>query len=226
MKYGRIAGNSQINRFIYLCFEHICEEDERAFVRKFREQPQDSNEIMDTFRELVLGAYLCSRNLAARYERPVDSLKPDWSILNDGSRLGAIVELTNLHVDKATETEVREQLRARGLACVWRDANRDNIDRLYHSIWRKAEAYRALIQELRVPYIVAVFGEFKAAIDEEEIRICLFDRESGLFDICPEVSGVLYFEETSGHYLFRYIHNPNAQLWFDLPSAAFPPESA
>jgi hypothetical protein len=226
MKYGQIAGNSQINTFIYSCFEHICEEDERKFVKKFREQPQNSDEIMHTFRELVLGAYLCSRGFRARYEHAVDSRTPDWSILNDDSKPGAIVELTNFHIDEATETEIEEQLRAKGLACVWRDANRDNVDRLYRSIWHKAQVYRALVQELGISYIVAVFGDFRAAVDEEEVHICLFDKEFGLFGIYPEVSGVLYFEEKFGYYLFGYTRNPSAQSRFNLLSGVFPSDAA
>lgn len=224
MKYGQIAGNSRINTFIYRCFEHIREEDERKFVRKFREQPQDSHEIMHTFRELVLGAFLCSRGLRAHYEHVVDSRTPDWSILDGRSKPGAIVELTSFHIDKATETEIEEQLRAEGLACVWRDADRDNVDRLYHSIWHKAQVYRALVQELGIPYIVAVFGEFRAAVDEEEVRLCLLEDEFGLFEMYPEVSGVLYFEEKSGHYLFSYIHNPGAL--FGLLNGVFPSDTA
>lgn len=224
MKYGQIAGNSQINTFIYRCFRHICEEDEAKFVKKFREQILDSDEIMHTFRELVLGAYLCSRGFRARYEHPINRRTPDWSILNDDSSLNVIVELTNFHIDRATETEIEEQLRAKGLACVWRDANRDNVDRLYRSIWHKAQVYRDLVHELKVPYIVAVFGEFRAAVDEEEVRICLFDKEFGLFAMYPEVSGVLYFEEKFGCYLFKYAHNPIAQ--FDLFSGVFPPDAA
>ncbi|HOT93226.1 MAG TPA: hypothetical protein PLJ78_15430 [Anaerolineae bacterium] len=224
MKYGQIAGSSSINAFIYRCFAYICQEDKQKFVKRFREQFPDSDEIMHTFRELVLGAYLCSRGFKARYEYPINSRTPDWSILDNDLRPNAIVELTNFHVDKLTEIKIEEQLRANGLACVWRDANKNNVDRLYYSIRHKAQAYRDLIQELKVPYIVAVFGEFRAAVDEEEIHICLFDRESGLFAMYPEVSGVLYFEEKSGRYLFRYIHNPTAQ--FDLLSGVFPSDAA
>jgi hypothetical protein len=83
------------------------------------------------------------------------------------------------------------------------------------------------VRDLGVPYIVAVFGEFRAAIDfEEEVCPCLFDEEFGLFRMYPDVSGVLYFEETSGRYLFRYAHNPNALRAFDLPSGVFPFEAA
>ena len=58
MKYGQIAGNDHINASIYRCFKHICENDERKFIKKFREQPHDSDQVMHTFKELILGAYL------------------------------------------------------------------------------------------------------------------------------------------------------------------------
>ena len=56
MKYGQIAGSKRVNYAIYRCFEHLCDKDQQRFVRKFREQPHDSDQIMHTFRELILGA--------------------------------------------------------------------------------------------------------------------------------------------------------------------------
>lgn len=221
MKYGQIAGNKQINGLIYRCFQYICEEDEQKFVKKFREQPHDSDQVMHTFRELVLGAYLGSNGFKVRHDYAVDTQTPDWCILDEKWVVMGIVELTNFHIDKATEDEMEAQLEARGIVPVWRDENKDNVDRLYHCIWHKAQVYRALVEELRLPYIVAVFGEFRAAIDFEEVRACLFDEEFGLFEMCPEVSGVLYFEESSGRYLFNYSHNPNALRVVDLPSGVF-----
>lgn len=226
MKYGQIAGNKYINAFIYRCFEHICEEDERKFVKKFREQSQDSDQIMHTFRELVLGSYLSSSGFSVKYDYVVDVQTPDWCILDDKSAVIGIVELTNFHIDMTTESEIEEQLEARGVASYWRDQNKDNVDRLYHCIWYKAQVYRALTEHLRVPYVVALFGEFKATVDFEEVRLCLFDEEVGLFEIYPKVSGVLYFEESSGRYLFTYACNPNALQVIDLPSGVFPSEVA
>jgi len=203
MKYGQIAGNKHINALIYRCFEYIGEEDKQKFVKEFREQPDDSDQIMHTFRELVLGAYLGSSGFKVRHDYAIDTQTPDWCILDKKSVVMGIVELTNLHIDKATEDEIEAQLHARGVAWVWRDENKDNVDRLYHCIWHKAQVYGALVEELGVPYVVAVFGEFQAAIDfEEEVCPCLFDKEFGLFEMYPQVSGVLYFEESSGRYLF------------------------
>ena len=72
---------------------------------------------------------------------------------------------------------------------------------------------------------MAVFGDFKAAVDEEEIHCCLFDDGTGIFDMYPEVSGLLYFEEKFGQYFFSYMQNPSAEIRFDLLSGAFPPDT-
>jgi hypothetical protein len=222
MKYGQIAGNRHINAMIYRCFGYIREEDERKFITKFHEQPQDGNQIMHTFRELVLGAYLSSNGFRIRYDHTIATRTPDWSILDERLSVKGIVELTNFHVDKVTEDTIEEQLRVKGVACVWRDQNKDNIDRLYHCIRNKAEVYKALLEKLEVPYVISVFGEFKAAIDfDEELCPCLLDKEFGLFGLYPEVSGVLYFEEKFGGFLFRYIHNPTSLRKIDLPSGLF-----
>lgn len=226
MKHGRIAGSKYINTFIYHCFEFMCEEDERRFLKKFREQPHNSDQIMHTFRELVLGAHLNSRGFRVRHDCTIDAQTPDWCILDDSSAVIGIVELTNFHIDKATEREIEEKLKGRGIASVWRDQNKDNVDRLYHCIWHKAQVYRVLAKKLRIPYVVAVFGEFQAAVDFEEVHHCLFDEGFGLFEMYPEVSGVLYFEESSGQYLFKYARNPNALQVMDLPSGVFPSQEA
>lgn len=227
MKYGQIAGNKHINALIYRCFEYMVEEDEQKFVKAFREQPNDSNQIMHTFRELVLGAYLGSSGFKVRYDYAVDNQTPDWCIFDEQSVAMGIVELTNFHIDKATDDKIEAQLKTQGVAWFWRDENKDNVARLCHCIWHKAQVYRALVEELRVPYVVAVFGEFRVAIDfEEELYHCLFDKEFRLFEMYPEVSGVLYFEERSGQYLFNYSNNPNALRVVDLPNGVFPSGAA
>ena len=134
-----MAGNKHINELIYRCFEYIGEEDKQKFVKEFREQPHDSDQIMHTLRELVLGAYLGSSGFKVRHDCAVDTQTPDWCILDEKSVMTGIVELTNFHIDKATEDEIEAQLKARGVAWVWRDENKDNVDRLYHCIWHKAQ---------------------------------------------------------------------------------------
>ena len=211
MKYGQIAESKKINYAIYRCFEHLCREDQQRFVKKFREQPHDSDQIMHTFRELILGAYLSSCGFKVRHEYSVENKTPDWCILDDKSTVIGIIELVNFHIDAVTENEIDKQIDAKGTAVYWRDANKDNVSRLYDCIRNKARKYKSLLDKLGVPYIIAVFPEFQIVIDfKEELCPCLFDENTGLFKEYPEISGVLYFEEIGGKYFFYYAVNPKA----------------
>ena len=42
--------------------------------------------------------------------------------------------------------------------------------------------------------------------------------EIGLFERCPEVSGLLYFEQSAGSYLFSYKPNPHANIAMEISS--------
>jgi len=222
MKYGQIAESKKINHAIYQCFEHLCEEDHQRFVKKFREQPHDSDQIMHTFRELILGAYLSSCDFKVRHEYSVESKTPDWCVLDNRSAVVGIVELVNFHIDAVTESEIAKQIQAKGIiTAYWRDGNKNNVERLYYRIWDKMQKYQALTEKLGVPYIIAIYPDFKAATDFEEVRACLYHNGTGLFQMYRDVSGVLYFEEDAGQYCFRYEQNPNALRKFDLPSGIF-----
>jgi len=227
MRDDRIAGNTSIDTLIHHCVKYICREDELKFRKKLREQPHDSDQIMHTFRELILGAYLCSSGVKVRYEYTVESKTPDWCILDDNSMVKGIIELINFHIDKTTEDDISEQMRNAGLAIYWRDKHRDNVDRLYHCMWDKIQVYRAVVEELRIPYVIAIFGEFSVAVDfKDDLWTCLNDKEFGLFQQYPELSGALYFEENSGKYLFEYAYNSSALRSYNLPSNIFPPVGA
>ncbi len=208
--YGQIAESNRIGYAIYQCFEHLCCEDQQRFVKKFREQPHDSDQIMHTFRELILGAYLSSRGFRVRHEYSVESKTPDWCILDNRSVVAGIAELVNFHIDAVTEGEIAKQIEAKGIAVYRRDENKNNVERLYYCIWDKMQKYQALIEKSRVPYIIGIFLDFKVVVDNEEVRACLYDKAAGLFQMYRHVSGVLYFEENAGRYLFRYEQNPNA----------------
>jgi hypothetical protein len=223
MKYGQIAGARQINEFIYRCLEYICEADELKFVKKLREQPHDSHQVMHTLRELIVGAYIGSCGFRVRHEYTIDGRTPDWCILDESLAATGIVESASFHIDQATEMEIRKQIESKKRAFYWRDGNADNIDRLYHVVQHKMQVYRTLAKRLGIPYIVAIYAEIEAAIDfHEELCPCLSDEEFGLFHMYPETSGVLFFEGDSGRYLFSYARNPDALHLIDLPSGVFP----
>lgn len=219
MRSRQIAGSKSIDDCIHRCFEYIHEADARAFIKKFGAQLHDYTQVMHTLRELVLGAYLTSVGLQARYNYPVGESTPDWSILDERSRLKGIVELTNFHADKATETDIQDARRTRGMWVGWMPPNEN---RLYHVIWGKARSYKALVEKYRVPYVVAVFEEITAALDMDELCSCLVPDETGLFTLYPTTSGVLFFEERSGQYAFTYFPNPYSRNTMSIKDGVFP----
>lgn len=111
MSYGQIAGSSRVNAAIYRCFEFIPESDAARFVRKFAEQPHDEDQVMHTFRELILGAFLGSRGLTVQSERPIAGKTPDWSVLC-GGELQCVIELTDFHTDQSTEEDMTARFAA------------------------------------------------------------------------------------------------------------------
>jgi hypothetical protein len=222
MIYGQLHATKKMNEFIYQCFSYISDDDVRKFVKKFKEQPHESDHFMHTVRELILGAYLGLCGLKLKYDRKINNKTPDWSILDDTNIPHCIIELVNFHIDRRTEIDIESQKRAKGIASYWRDGNKDNVSRLYMCIHQKAEIYGKLIENTRLPYIIAIFSDFRAILDTEEIQSCLSTNESGIFWLYPNVSGVLFFEENSGQYSFHYFSNTNAIRPFDIPNGIFP----
>jgi hypothetical protein len=218
MKHGQIARSTSINAAIYRCFEYIPEEDEKAFVKKFGEQPHDQDQVMHTFRELILGAFLGFQGYTVRYDQSLGGKTPDWSILDENRTLRCIVELVNFHTERATEDEIKRHLRARNMWCGWTGPH---ANRLYDRLWEKASKYTQLAEQMGVAYVIALFSEFNANIELAEVQDCLSDKEKGLFSLYPSVSGLLFFEESSGRYPFTYIRNPDGIREIALPCGLF-----
>jgi hypothetical protein len=217
VKYGRVAENASINATIYRCFEYISEPDAQTFVRAFGRLPHDGDQIMHAFRELILGGFLASRGQRVAYDQRVNGQTPDWSIFEEDHRLRCIVELVNFHIDRATEDEIALHAQARRFWSGWPDPQK----RLYQSIWDKASKYKRLVEQIQVAYVIALFGEFVAAVDLDDVRQCLFAADKGLFPQYPEVSGLIFFVENGGQYAFTYLPNPLAKRPFDLPFGEF-----
>lgn len=221
-KCDQIAGNNHIDNFICLCFKYISQEDQLKFLKKFRRNNPDQK--MHTFNELILGAYLASKGFRVRHDHVIDKKTPDWCIFDNKSAVIGIIELTNFHLDQTTENEIKREMETNDIAVFWRDGNKDNVCRLYHSIWEKADVYHGLIEKLKTPYVVSVFGGFETDIELEEVQYCLFDKEIGLFEEYSDLSGILYFREECGRYSFEYVRNPHALEVLDIPSDTFPTE--
>lgn len=222
MKHEHISGSSEVDEFIYLCFDHIRPADKRKFLNSFRHQSSQPDQMKHVFRELILGAYLCSAGLNARHDCAIDDKTPDWCIFDDECNLLGIVELMSFHVDRTTEDKIQANLRFGKAPAIWRDANKNNVCRLYQRIEGKVQKYSGLVNQLDIAYAIAVFSDFLAAIDvEDDLNSCLFGQESGLFGLYPKVSGVLHFEEHGGSYQFRYVRNPRAFRTLDFSDGWF-----
>jgi len=216
-KYGQIAGSNRINEAIYLCFQFLNDSEAEKFIREFKEQPHDKGQVMHTFREIILGAYLAKHDFQVCHDYEIDSKTPDWSILDENSQPQCIFELLNFHPDAETSTDIVQQIKEKG---IWCNFVKPNTERLYSKIWEKASKYKSVVRKHSLPYVIAVFGEFTAVVDEYEIDECL-SGETGLFEMYPEVSGLSYFEESAGSYLFSYKPNPHANIAMDISSDWF-----
>lgn len=214
MQYGQLAGNTSINLSIYACLAKIHPEDVRKFVKNFRTQP--SAQALHTYRELLVGAYLADLGYGARYDRKTEGKTPDWTLLDNTGRVTGIIELMTFHPSASIDHEIGEAI---GRGETWVGWMPQNSSRLFQKIQEKAERYMHLADAIEAPYVVAVFGEFTASVDLEELEEVLFSIHGGAFTQFPWLSGMLYFEESAGTYAFRYLSNPLPKRSLDLQAS-------
>ena len=140
MKYGRIAEGIRFNEFIYHCFKYLKESEIIKFVNEFKSQPHDKVQVMHTFRELILGAYLSQLGMEMYHNFVIDSKTPDWCALDETSRPKYIIELVNFHPDAETSADIVAQIREKG---IWCNFVKPNTERLYSAISKKASIYKS-----------------------------------------------------------------------------------
>jgi hypothetical protein len=85
-------------------------------------------------------------------------------------------------------------------------------ERLLAKIREKAETYAQTAVDAKVPYTVALFGEFTAPIEPFEVRHVLHELHGGVFDVVPAVAGTIFFRERHGQYEYHHFANPRAAL--------------
>jgi hypothetical protein len=167
--------------------------------------------------------FLSSSGLNVEYERKIGGRTPEWCISDEASTLIGIVELVNFHIDKITEDEIEAEKKA-GKQCIpyHPEENDPGYERLYSRIQEKATKYKGLIESVKVPYVVALYGDIIAAIDTEDVQNLLYSGESVLFSQYPWMSGVLYFTPIRGStYYFTYMANPFSFWATHFPSGEF-----
>lgn len=207
MKHGRLAGNSSINDRIYSCLAALDPKDVPAFVRKFRRG--DEPEKFHTLRELLLGAHLRHRGWAVRYEQALAGKTPDWLLPACVSAPSEIVDVVTLHQRRVTDIEIGTAISAGETWAGWATIPPDHI---LSKLDQKVGIYRRLASLHALPYTVALFGEFTASVDPEEISHVLYKHHGGLLTATPELSGVIYFLERNGNYEFTYFANRHATV--------------
>ncbi len=217
MEHGQISKNKSINEWICDCFRHLHVDDVKKFLRKFRQQPHDEEQVLHTFRELIFGAFLAKNAVSVRYDLKVNGATPDWCLTSDGASIQGMMEVINFHTDQKTETGIREALRARGFGATW---GGEKDDRLYDRLQSKCVVYKNLVERLQVHYVIGLFIHFFAPVSHEEIREAALMPNDGLFHLYPHVSGVLYCAEGSGYH-FYYLPNPYNPHKLVLPDGIY-----
>jgi hypothetical protein len=219
MKYGRIVGSDSVNAAIYRCFEFLSDADVRSYVKKFREQPHDGDQVKHTFRELLLGAYIASHGHTVASESKIDGKTPDWSIL-ENIELKCIIEVVNFHNSKASkDAAMHVDISGQHWTFVYQP---DHTDRLYATLHDKFIKYKDIVDRHGIAYIPALFVDFDANVNSTQLHTCLFDAATGLFAAQRHVSGVHVFMDTVLAYRFDYIPNPDAARPFSLPNGDLP----
>jgi hypothetical protein len=204
--YGPLAGNSRISARINQLLPLLDEEDQRKFLKKFRNEAAE--QAAHTFRELVLGAFLLKNGFIARYEMVLGGKTPDWLLYGSAGQVQAVVDQLTFHQAKQIDDEMNQALRAGSAGSWWLP---DNTDRLYQKLYAKAETYEKLATQHAAASLVSVFGDVNAVVEQDELEDTLHRAHGGgIFARTPWLSGVIYFQEQAGSYDFSYFSNPSA----------------
>lgn len=216
MDYIIFTKNTSINDWINRCLSIINHEDALKFKKKIRDIREDDNQSLHFFRELILGAYLISKDIAVRYNCKTLGKTPDWTIIDkDTSDRRGIIEVVNLDIDDKSKKYTENQRNKNEFAVNWTGSNKD---RLYKTLEDKASIYKDLLLNKPVPYVCAVFVDFDLYISSNTVNDLLNDNTNGLFQINNRLSGVLYFYDGNRKYYFKYFENDKADNKIRLPT--------
>jgi hypothetical protein len=205
-KYRTVSPVPTTDNLIYECFERLTEADQRAFVRKFKVQIDDVQQVNHTLRELVLGAYVAGQGFQPQYEPSIGGKTPEWLMTQNATGRKLLLELVNFHLPDKLERQMWDTFKTGWTWAYWMEPN---TGRAYSSIQAKMAKYKSLAQDNDLQYIVGVFGLFSSALTVDEVRECL-EGEHALFPLYPEVTGVIFFQGVGSAYCFEYLPNPYA----------------
>lgn len=231
-RYGVIAGNPSINHAIYRAFGDLPDAVAEKVAKRLKQQADaKQDQVMHTFRELLIGAHLARSGYEVDYERPVSGKTPDWTTIGEQQDPTGIVEVVNhnLAADIARKIEAAN---AEGQLHVYYP---EDEKRLFDKVDGKVGQYEKTVRDHDIPLVVAVFAGFDTGVGEDDLAMCVGPDEHSVFQQRPALSGLLLMETGSPvdlaalarggtafppgyRYQFRYIANPIAERPFSVPS--------
>ena len=195
-------------------------DDVQVFVNKFTTQSLSSR--FHTYRELLIGAHLREHGFDVRYEHQIGGKTPDWSLLNTDGTPKEIIDVFTLHQRHEKDMGISDALARERCYAGWITVPPDHI---YRKLSDKAGQYSGLTKLYNIPFVLAPFIEFNASIEQEELRLVLFDLHGGWFTMAPHVSGVIYARMRNFQFELNVIPNPYAEHKSALELTKFPPRS-
>jgi hypothetical protein len=212
----RLDPNDDGNAHLQALVRRLHPDDVRAFVGKLTTQSLGPR--FHTYRELLVGVHLRDRGFDVRYERALGNQTPDWSLVSaEGSTL-EVLDVLTVHQRHHKDSEIRNAIGASRRWSGWITVPPDHI---YRKLSDKVGQYSRVARDSKLPYVLAVYGDFNASISPEEMEYVLFSHHGGWFKSAAEVSGLLYFRQTMLRFEYTYYMNPHATIQSAmLPSQA------
>jgi hypothetical protein len=193
------------NNHLHALLGHLHPEDLRPFIEKFTTQPIRAR--FHTYRELLVGVHLRDRGFDVRYEQKIGNQTPDWCLVDDAHKAVEIIDVLTLHQRHDKDVEIRESIKQFGRWTGWITVPPEHI---YRKLSDKAGQYSKLAIEGKTPYVLAIYGEFTASIDPQEMTHVLLAQYGGWFRSNPHVSGAIYCRSKDMDFEYTYFVNPRA----------------
>lgn len=202
-----IAGNPVVNAEIHRCFDAIGDITiARRFVKRFESLRRDNWEVMNIYRELLVGGFLADNGYRVRHEEPLGPLTPDWFVAGPPP---THVEVVTHYLDNSSRARLE-----RG-DIVYIDEEK-NLDRIITAVTEKATKYSNLAVGEGRQLIVAVCLEFSSPIPLETVGSRL-EGESSLQRF-EALSAVLLHKHENGSQQIRVVKIGQGSDLLPLPA--------
>jgi hypothetical protein len=202
------------------------DQDVRAIEKKFHDQSQDRRQWAHTKMELIAGVFCARMGFTPRYEPKMGGQTPDWLLLDHDGNTQFFTDVCNFHNNEVIERKIEEAMTA---GQPWGGDLPDSCERLYPVLKQKAGKYKDLAKQVKLPFVVFIYGWFESFLHPKEFDHCLRNVEWGIFKDYPHLTGVYHFDDASQvngerdpGYLFRFYANPYASRSLKLNDGLVP----